>query len=315
MFIQLSRIIACLGVCGVHIGYGYEVKGIGGVLSVGRYGLFVFFVLSGFLACMWNGEDRRTYIKKKIIRLAPIYYMSLVFCYVIHRLILCETHGNEANWLRYILGLNAWLPAEDIFWKGMHANWYVSVVWGFYIIVAFLWKRVKRTNDGFLYIAFLICSVCSIVIKQRDAMWSVNGWCYLQFFILGMIAHQEQEKKKLIVLPIIAILCVAIKPSYHTMTIFLSAIYSLALGWLSGKFQLDTTNRTGKILSHIDGLIYAVFLVHPFIIDFAIDGILAVCVNKTVAIVVTCTIIIGLAEIVHCCLEKPIQKYLMDKVG
>lgn len=188
-------------------------------------------------------------------------------------------------------------------------------VWGFYIIVAFLWKRVKRTNDGFLYIAFLICSVCSIVIKQRDAMWSVNGWCYLQFFILGMIAHQEQEKKKLIVLPIIAILCVAIKPSYHTMTILLSAIYSLALGWLSGKFQLDTTNRTGKILSHIDGLTYAVFLVHPFIIDFAIDGILAVCVNKTVAIVVTCTIIIGLAEIVHCCLEKPIQKYLMDKVG
>ena len=65
LFIQLSRIIACLGVCGVHIGYGYEVKGIGGVLSVGRYGLFVFFVLSGFLACMWNGEDRRTYIKKK----------------------------------------------------------------------------------------------------------------------------------------------------------------------------------------------------------------------------------------------------------
>lgn len=78
---------------------------------------------------------------------------------------------------------------------------------------------------------------------------------------------------------------------------------------------MHTTNRTGKILSHIDGLTYAVFLVHPFIIDFAIDGILAVCVNKTVAIVVTCTIIIGLAEIVHCCLEKPIQKYLMDKVG
>lgn len=30
LFIQLSRIIACLGVCGVHIGYGYEVKGMGG---------------------------------------------------------------------------------------------------------------------------------------------------------------------------------------------------------------------------------------------------------------------------------------------
>lgn len=28
LFIQLSRIIACLGVCGVHIGYGYEVKGM-----------------------------------------------------------------------------------------------------------------------------------------------------------------------------------------------------------------------------------------------------------------------------------------------
>ena len=113
---------------------------------------------------------------------------------------------------------------------------------GFLYYCCFLWKRVKRTNDAFLYIAFLICSVCSIVIKQWDAMWSVNGWCYLQFFMLGMIAHQEQEKKKLIILPIIAILCVAIKPSYHTMTIFLSAIYSLALGWLSGKFQIDTTN-------------------------------------------------------------------------
>lgn len=38
LFIQLSRIVACLGVCGVHVGHGYEVKGIEGrTVSAGAY--------------------------------------------------------------------------------------------------------------------------------------------------------------------------------------------------------------------------------------------------------------------------------------
>ena len=42
LFIQLSRIIACLGVCGVHIGYGYEIKGMGGEYYLRENMVFLF---------------------------------------------------------------------------------------------------------------------------------------------------------------------------------------------------------------------------------------------------------------------------------
>lgn len=65
LFIQISRVAACLGVCTVHIAQNCHVSGVGGALmGMGKYGLFVFFVLSGYLVCTWNGGENRVYKEK-----------------------------------------------------------------------------------------------------------------------------------------------------------------------------------------------------------------------------------------------------------
>ena len=56
--IQIIRIVACGGVLGVHCSGKFGITGImGKLLSYGQYGLYIFFVLSGYLAAKWNGES------------------------------------------------------------------------------------------------------------------------------------------------------------------------------------------------------------------------------------------------------------------
>lgn len=159
-FIQITRILSCIGVCAVHLKYKFEIHGISGnLMELGRYCLFVFFVLSGYLVGMWNGENRKRFIIKKIIRLVPVYYVTLFCCIFIHNIVLRENHGSILNWLRYFTGLNAWLPSIDPFWKSLHVNWYVSVVWGFYVIAALFWGGYENYPHGFGMLHFWV-AVC-----------------------------------------------------------------------------------------------------------------------------------------------------------
>lgn len=61
LFIQLSRIIACLGVCGVHIGYGYEVKGIGGGTICRKICSFCFLCVER-ISCLYVEWRRQAYL-------------------------------------------------------------------------------------------------------------------------------------------------------------------------------------------------------------------------------------------------------------
>lgn len=308
-FIQVSRIIACFGVCAVHLGNVFNDFPGGEILSIGRYGLFIFFVLSGYLACNWDGNGKKQFLLKKLVRLMPLCFAVLACYFIFYEIILRESHGSIFNWVRYLLGVNAWIPSRDIFWKSMHANWYVSVLWGFYVLHSMIWNKIKERSDTWYCVSFAVGCVLAMLIVKYDSMWSVNAICFLQFFILGMAAHKMKSKKSAILVAI-AIVCYCIKPCYMTRTIIIASIYAFVLACLCDKFYVDKPGKLCAVLDFLDEQTYAVYLTHPFVIDFGVKLIREYVTNMYIAFLIAVICICVIAFLTHFLFEKPVQVVL-----
>ena len=91
--ISLLRIFACFCVFMVHFGQRTMLTGIvRAITDKGQHGVRLFFVLSGYLACLsWYEQNRENpidkgsvfdYYKKRAIRLLPLYYFCIAYYFI-----------------------------------------------------------------------------------------------------------------------------------------------------------------------------------------------------------------------------------------
>ena len=271
--LQVLRIFSG-GVMLVHIGYRYEISGfMGKVCQLGQYGLYAFFVISGYFAAAWDGNNKTKYIKKKIVRLIPVYYLMLMIYITLHSFIINDvpTDMYRMGWFRFIIGLNSILPSEVIFWKGIHAIWYVSAVWIFYLAHTILWGKVKDLPVRFWITLFFLFSILAVTIGKFDPLYSVNILAFIQYFILGIIAQKYDRKKQsfvFVVLIIVPIIVYILNDYWLSKNITFSLIFALVIVLVKDRWRVYPNKTIEKICNNLDQYTYALFLVHPFFIDF-----------------------------------------------
>lgn len=270
--IQILRIIAAGGVLLVHYGYSFNIVGNArSILNLGAYGLYIFFVLSGYLACYSNLSSPKKFIKSKIVRLVPVYYLMLAIYGILHTTVLRDIPKDELGlrWFRYIFAINSILPADDIFWKSIHAIWYVSVVWCFYLLFLFLWPKMKKLNIYIWILTFYLLCLCAVMIEKTDPLARVNFFAFLQYFILGIIAYKSENDKKILFL----IPCSLIGASLTTINpwlfnnLFMASLIMILIAFYKNKWNKYKSDYTERILTEIDNCTYSLYLVHPLLGD------------------------------------------------
>ena len=145
----------------------------------GGNGVWIFFVLSGFLGmesyntCIKKGEASSTllYYKKRLARIVPLYWVVIIFSIIIHHFYLKDVPYDTFNlgWLRYFLFLNGLLPSEESFWNNLNGYWTMPVFILFYILVPYLYKIIKRSERRARYLfmgAFLLNYIQKIICKH-----------------------------------------------------------------------------------------------------------------------------------------------------
>ena len=93
--IQLLRALACIGVFITHLAPRLGATGKAAWLAnQGAAGVYLFFVLSGYLACCdrklptAGKKELLTYYKKRLVRILPLYYGVILYNILLHGLIL-----------------------------------------------------------------------------------------------------------------------------------------------------------------------------------------------------------------------------------
>lgn len=315
-FIQIVRITACCGVLLVHCSSTFGATGIlGNILSFGQYGLYVFFVLSGFLAAKWNGVGRRKWIKKKVVKLFPLYLVMLFLYMIIHTILLndCPKDIYKLGWIRYLLGLNAILPANNIFWKSIHAIWYVSVVWIFYLIHSVCWNHTKDLKPSYYIFLFNVFSICALYINRYDELATVNFFAFVQYFVLGIIAEKVSKvgnTKSLWAIFISPLIVYVSGDMWLFKNLLAGIIVTLIVIIGKNRWFNYRNKKIEKIVDAIERGTYAIYLVHPCFLDYVVNIFKMLGISTQGVIGLFLIFMFG-TVIIICEYEKYIQKIIM----
>jgi peptidoglycan/LPS O-acetylase OafA/YrhL len=178
------RGVACVGVLLHHLG----------VAPIGHYAVMVFFVISGYCitasaqACLRNGVQFGVYMKRRLHRIYPPYFIAVVFFAVtrVLRSVLGGQpwHAGALQWLQN-LTLTQWLslPFHPVAWPADNKTLFVAAFWSlnyeeqFYLVVGLALVLAQRYGIG------IIRSVAALAVVGLLWNFTVPGGWITGFFL------------------------------------------------------------------------------------------------------------------------------------
>jgi peptidoglycan/LPS O-acetylase OafA/YrhL len=258
---------------------------------LGKYGVDVFFVLSGFLISrglffQLNSKENDFLSKSKILknffinrslRIFPIYYLLLLFLFLTKGII-----GNnfKENILWYVFYGTNYLNYIQNKWFGSLAHlWSLSVEEQYYILFPLLLVFVFRKKILlFLVLLIVIGTVYPFFVDGNSGILTLS--CINAFGIGGLFAYIEVYKKHFIFsfykfslflsIPILILLVVhnlfdTIPYFSERLAISIIAIHIIALCLLKPNSFVVNKILNNKFLNFVGIISYGVYLYHNFL--------------------------------------------------
>lgn len=186
-WIDALKGIAICGVIMIHSGGSNMPSYLGAIGAVGKNGVQLFFLISSFLAFAsyknW-GQDSKSWIFHKILKLIPLYYISVAIAVLFGgagEYWLVGDRITIKNIVAHILFLHGFFPyyADSI----IGVEWYLGVIVIFYVLTPVLYKRICTLEKSIIWFIWstLICQMI-ILIATRVTQGFPHGYIYDAYF-------------------------------------------------------------------------------------------------------------------------------------
>ena len=316
--IQILRVVACIMVFFVHFGQRLSITGtIGSLFDFGKYGVQLFFLISGFLAAKTFKENKKVNIKeyyiKRLITLLPLYYFVILIYFILENI--CNKYMNTIPvdntglyWLRYIFLLNGFINSDTYFWSNLGITWTIPIFAFFYIIAPFILKRVKSFSSS------IVCYLSIFGVSRiLNYIYECNIFTYIHYLFLGVLLYYSlKEKKEVITSLVFLILCliagIFLKFEWLYVFVFCSIILLLS------KVKFKLPKFLESIINILDKYSYTLYLGHGVIFCGILDKLILFGTSRIIILLIaifgTClfTFIVGRY------VEKPMQRILSKKL-
>lgn len=315
------RAVAALLVFGYHVGNGVFPHNI---LGGGYCGVTFFYVLSGFLLT-WGGDPTRSPTRFWVRRFARIYPSHAVVWLLV--LVLPVVAGPKDPWHATInlLLLHAWSTALDDVFSMNGVTWSLSCEVFFYAVFPLLYLVTRRwrlrTQWTVAVLAFLGATVLVVIGSLapetgRLALFvGADPLVRLPEFLLGVVGARTLAARRVVpvwtAVPALAFCGVGLllwhgSPSGNSWTapVWLMLILFVAQATIRGRQVLA---RPWMI--YAGQVSFAFYLVHQLVLKetFQLIG------PGRVQAVVTFTVAVGLAALLHRFVELPAQRAIVSR--
>lgn len=271
IWLDVLRIFACFSVVAVHISITFNISGrIGKIMEAGSNGLGIFYILSGFLAFYSLDRYKGTtseWIKKKLVRILPMYYAALTAFIIIYEFILRSTpkDPNNIKWLSYVLGINTILKKGPIFWYNIGALSSMSVFMWFYVLAPLLKQIVNSWGKSLIFLAATY--VLLRVLQHTDYLTMFRAYYYFAIGITTYYAVTKEKEKVTCLIYISVIMFLMLADAQGGL------MYGLAAGlFIIVSHNMTINNETvNKIISFVSKRTFAIYIGHTAIIQVVSD--------------------------------------------
>lgn len=291
-------------------------------MGIGAYGVALYFMISGYL--MPNTVDKYLnywqYAKSRLIRILPMYYLSLAFTFL-SDVFIYKISPLSCQWLYYVFFLNMTIPVDD--WtKHLSVNffWTMPCFMAWYLIAPFVFKIFKNTER--MAVAVLISGCFTPLLKkwmltfacEQFVNW--NFFCLLYDFLFGALAWfaiKENKKGRGLLYGILIFIAGWLVGNQSGFFVFGAFFYYIILGLNFLKIDWKYAKINTGIVT-ISSVTYSVYLFHYFILQ--IFGKIFRAIPWYVAYIIFVVVSFVLGYLLWRLVENPLGKYLstpMDK--
>lgn len=294
-FITGLRAIAATMVVMIHTGALADFGTLGqAITNVGKYGVDIFFVISGFTIAKTfkEAKDYRSYLTRRIMRIVPLYWLIIAIAMIL--------------WMSGMFSWPYWMQElgsqPDLYNLVMHlslisyldyrvANSLLGVEWSIPIEVfwyiclpplIYFGKTIPRTI-GVILVLLILTALLSYISKElfgtsQPIKWSPIAYGHL--FFVGVISYYLRERFKSITSrrPVIWIITAVVSFTLAVVVDFGGRSEVLAIstailivcvtparaGWV-------TTPLTARPMLFLGSISYSIYLVHVLVLHILRD--------------------------------------------
>ncbi|MEN6551327.1 MAG: acyltransferase family protein, partial [Methanobacterium sp.] len=162
-------------------------------------GLNIFFMLSGFLLNQSRNikskDEIIIYVKKRVRRIYPLYWLAFVSFIVLDLLNIGEYTGTIRNTkltflFLNILGLQGLFPMQCT----IYGTWFVGVILLYYFMYIFIRSYSKGINE--IIIKSVIIMIPFVILRIKFGLIRPEVFIYYLVFVSGIIASEVRDFNK-----------------------------------------------------------------------------------------------------------------------
>lgn len=347
-----------LAICGIvliHSGAANLPSVLGKAGAIGNSGVQIFYLISGYLAFLSmdnfvkkEGEESFKWVRKKILRLLPLFYIALIVGCLIggdSYWYGCDEKVTIPNIITHFLFLHGFFPryANSI----IGGEWYLGTLVLFYLVVPLLHKYLDCLEKVIVFLSGITIGgtyITKILLRLVDGMIAEDKYIYASYvgtfsffaqfsvFVLGILLYflfkeinfENIKYKKMIscVMLFFSMLMLGGEIVKSNNLLGISGVMLFAL-WYSGMIisqQIYSCGllKAGGVLPSLGKYSYGIYLFHFFIIKFYDKYISLNIGNEITTWFVKFIICFCLSYIVSFvltkCIDEPVNKYLRRKL-
>jgi exopolysaccharide production protein ExoZ len=328
--IQALRAYAAVAVVVWHTGFIFPH-----MLQMGKFGVDIFFVISGYIMARICEGDTRFFLRRRLIRIVPPYWAMtiLLFCFsLLFPKLLLSTEADPSDLLRSLLFI-PYYRKDGLIRPLLYVGWSLNYEILFYLLITvgiyLLPKHPLAFATGLLISLQLVCS--------HFAGLGAMPMCYsspvVYEFVLGIVAYeiarQVSSSRATVLRPFSLI---ALGASLAGI-VFLQGVAhsSLPLEWFVMQLLAMLAILSASLLSQgawdirinwiviVGDASYVLYLMHAYILSLSdrvlrrwVPWIQMTHAGTAFTLIVLST---AVAVLFHLKLEKPTVSYLNSKLG
>ena len=234
---------------------------LSGILEYGKYGVQVFFVISGFiipyamLKSNYKVSNYFRFLLRRIIRINPPYYVSILLSFILYfsAIIIVNRPIDGMDWpgvnfLALFGNLTFTVPFLDTWWYNP-VYWTLAIEFQFYIIIGFILPALTSKKE---WLSFSIL----LAILTLGFIDFGSFFHFSSFFVLGIVLFMQREKLMsnllLILLSLTAITC----------CFFQRGWVELAFGVVTFLIIFSGININFKFTNFLGKISYSLYITH-----------------------------------------------------
>jgi peptidoglycan/LPS O-acetylase OafA/YrhL len=309
------------------------------LFSKSEYGVQLFYIASAFTLFLsfksrLNKENspKLYFFIRRFFRIAPMYYIAIIF-YLWQKNPWVDNLPDTgySKILSHVFFIHGFSPL----WMNslVPGGWSVGLEMLFYLMVPFLFSRIKNLNSAalFLVIAVLVQYICNYYFIRHpliadETIWIRYLYCYLPsqlpVFALGIILFHllNTENSLISVKPIVtlSIFLIIILQFWLEINLMPEFVFiSIGFTFLAFSFaKLTKSIFINPVINYIGKVSYSMYLIHfavlELMIRYGIADIITTNSHYTLNLMLRLTIVVIVtvifSSIFYYAVEKPMQK-------